>query len=173
MAVNKESLEKKVEGRNLVIERVFKAPREKVFLAYSDSEQLAAWWGPQGWNTENKRYEFQPEGVWHYCMRCHDQEQGDFYGKESWGKTVFQEIKAPEKIVYTDVFSDEQGNEAEGMPKVVVTLNFKDQGDETKLVTRSEFASEKELQSLLNMGVVEGVASQFVCLDDHLKKLNE
>ncbi|WP_369668764.1 SRPBCC family protein [Thalassobacillus devorans] len=118
MAVNKESLEKKVEGRNLVIERIFQAPKEKVFLAYSDSEQLAEWWGPQGWNTENKRFEFQPEGVWHYCMRC--QEQGDFYGQESWGKTVFQEIKAPEKIVYTDVFSDAQGNEAVDMPKVVV-----------------------------------------------------
>ncbi|WP_369668765.1 hypothetical protein [Thalassobacillus devorans] len=46
-----------------------------------------------------------------------------------------------------------------------------DQGDKTKLVTRSEFASEQELQSVLDMGVVEGIASQFLCLDDHLKKL--
>ncbi|SEA98482.1 Uncharacterized conserved protein YndB, AHSA1/START domain [Thalassobacillus cyri] len=170
MAENNRLLQHRVEGRNLILERMFDAPREQVFLAYSDSNQLASWWGPQGWETENQKFEFKPDGVWQYCMRCTDKNQGDFYGQESRGKGVFQEIKAPEKIVYTDAFADEHGNPVEGMPETVITMEFVEQDGRTKLISNTQFTSEKELKSILDMGVVEGVSSQFECLDEHLKK---
>lgn len=160
-----------VEGQELVIERIFDAPRELLFKTYSDAEHLANWWGPSGWQTENKRFEFEPNGVWHYCMRCTDKNQGDFYGQESWGKAVYKEIDAPEKIVYTDVFSDEEGNVNKDLPEVLVTLIFIEQGNKTKLVIRSRFESVEELQKVKDMGVVEGMSSQFECLDSYLKKI--
>lgn len=160
-----------VDGRELVIERVFNAPRDLVFKAFSNSEYLAKWWGPRGWQTENRQFEFEPSGVWHYCMRCIDEGQGDFFGHESWGKAVFQEINAPEKIVYLDMFADEEGNTVDSLPEMQITMEFVEHEGKTKLISRSQFASFEALQQVMEMGVVEGVASQYECLDDLLTEI--
>ncbi|QGQ44043.1 SRPBCC family protein [Metabacillus sediminilitoris] len=167
----KNSLITKVEGRELIIERIIDAPRDLVFKAFSVSKNLESWWGPKGWQTENYKFEFEPNGVWHYCMRCNDRSQGDFYGQESWGKAVYHEIIVPEKIVYTDTFSDKEGNAVDGMPEILVTIMFVEYEGKTKLVTRSQFISIDTLQQVMDMGVVEGFASQLESLDDYLKEL--
>ncbi|KKI92973.1 ATPase [Bacillus sp. SA1-12] len=167
------SVTKKVEGQDLIIERIFNAPRDLVFKAFSESEHLENWWGPKGWKTENRTFEFKPNGVWHYCMTCIDPNQGDFYGQESWGKAVYREIIVPEKIVYTDWFADKEGNIAEGMPGMLITVDFVEQEGNTKVITRSQFESEASLQKVLEMGVVEGVSSQYECLDEHLENLQQ
>ncbi|ARI77909.1 SRPBCC family protein [Halobacillus mangrovi] len=159
-----------VDGRVLVMERTFHAPQSLLFQAYSDSKQLSDWWGPQGWETENRTFEFKPGGTWLYCMRCMDKAQGDFYGQESWGKATFNEIVEPEKIVYTDVFADEKGNAVEGMPKMEITIEFKEKEGNSKLVVISEFASEAQLKEVLGMGMIEGFNSQLDRLDEHLEK---
>ena len=172
MSENKTSnLTVKIEGRDLIMERVFDAPRELLFKVYSDPEHLANWWGPQGWKTENKQFEFKPGGVWHYCMRCMDPNQGDFYGQESWGKGIYQEIIEPEKIVYIDQFSDEEGNVPEGMPEMLITLTFVEQGSKTKLIIRNQFASNEALHQVMDMGVVQGFESQIERLEDLLKEI--
>lgn len=66
------SLKVKAEGRTLVMERLFDAPRDRVFKAFSEAGQLESWWGPKGWQTEVRSFAFKPNGVWHYCMRCTD-----------------------------------------------------------------------------------------------------
>ena len=88
----------RVEGQVIVLERVFNAPRELVFKVFSDGEHLKQWWGPRGWEVTVSKMDFRPGGQWHYCMKCSDQNQGDFYGMESWGKSVYQEIEEPEKL---------------------------------------------------------------------------
>lgn len=121
-----------LEGRDLVMEGIFDGPRDLVFKAFSNSERFASWWGPSGWQTENREFNFKPDGVWHYCMRCKDEKQGEFYGQESWGKAVYQEIIVPEKNVYTDMFAGEEGNSAGGMPVTLVTMTFvENEGDKT------------------------------------------
>ncbi|MFB5089102.1 SRPBCC domain-containing protein [Psychrobacillus sp. PGGUH221] len=159
------------EGKVLVMERIFNAPRSLVFEAFSDSERLESWWGPKGWKTINRQFEFKPEGVWHYCMTCEDENQGDFYGQESRGMAIYHEIVAPEKIVYTDMFADDKGNAIAGMPELLVTMIFTEDGDKTKLITRSEFATLENLQQVLDMGVVQGTSSQYERLDDLLKNI--
>lgn len=76
----------RVEGLELVLERVFDAPRELVFKVFSEAEHLKQWWGPRGWIVPFCSVDFRPGGVWHYCMKCVDEKQGDFFGMESWGK---------------------------------------------------------------------------------------
>lgn len=164
-------VESYVEGKDLVLERMFDAPKELVFRAFSESEHLANWWGPSGWKTENKSFDFKPDGIWHFCMTCIDKGQGEFYGQESWGKATFHEIIKPEKIVYTDTFSDEEGNVSEEAPKMLITLNFVEQDEKTKLIIRNQFKSEEALKSVMEMGIVEGMSSQFDELDDYLKKV--
>ncbi|MEI4772021.1 SRPBCC domain-containing protein [Psychrobacillus sp. FJAT-51614] len=156
------------EGKVLVMERIFNAPRDLVFKAYSESELLESWWGPKGWKTKNSQFEFKPEGIWHYCMTCIDENQGEFYGQESWGKAIYHEIVVPEKIVYTDMFADEKGNAVAGMPELLITMIFTEDGDKTKLIARSEFATLETLQQVLDMGVVQGTSSQYDRLEELL-----
>ncbi|MGE7274871.1 SRPBCC family protein [Brevibacillus panacihumi] len=108
-------------------QRVFDAPREFVFKLFKEPEYLKRWWGTHGWELPVCNIDFRPGGVWHYCMKCVDQNQEE-YGMESWNKTIYKEIVEPEKIVYTDYFSDKDGNINEAMPAPEVTMEFIDLG---------------------------------------------
>lgn len=167
------SITTKIEGLDLIMERIYDAPRDLVFHVFSDSEFLESWWGPIGWETENRQFEFKPNGVWHYCMRCTDENQEEFFGQESWGKAVFREIIVPEKIVYSDTFSDEEGNTDEEMPEILVTITFIEKEGQTKLITRSQFKSTETLELVMETGIVEGFASQSVRLDYLLEELKK
>lgn len=159
------------EGQELTIERIFNAPKHLVFQAYAEKEHLEAWWGPEGWETTVSQFEFTPGGVWLYCMKCHDKNQGDFYGQVSCGKAVYQEIIQNEKIVYIDFFTDQEGNVMKEMPEMAITMEFHEEGAQTKLITRSTFASAELLQQVKDMGMLQGTASQFEKLDTYLEKL--
>jgi uncharacterized protein YndB with AHSA1/START domain len=161
----------KVEGNELILERVFDAPRELVFKAFSDAEHLKHWWGPRGWTLTVCNVDFRPGGIWHYCMKCMDKNQGDFYGMESWGKGVYREIVAAEKIEYTDYFSDAEGNEAEGMPATDVTLTFLEHEGRTKLINRARYASPEALKQVMDMGMEQGITETYDRLDEHLQSI--
>ncbi|MCT4777276.1 MULTISPECIES: SRPBCC family protein [Exiguobacterium] len=160
-----ETLKSYVEGNTLVVERSFNAPRALVFEAFSTPAHLEAWWGPAGWKTEVRTFEFEPGGTWHYCMTCVDKEQGDYYGMESWGKSTFLEIDPHRKIVYTDAFSDADGHVNPELPVMTITNEFVDIPDGTLFISRSEFTDAESLQQVVDMGAVEGFASQLDRLD--------
>lgn len=165
------SMTMKVEGQELILERVFDAPRELVFKAFSEAEHLKQWWGPRGWTLTVCNIDFRPGGAWHYCMKCIDENQGDFYGYESWGKAVYQEIAEPEKIVYVDYFSDAEGHEAEGMPSSRITMTFEEYEGKTKLVNRAQYASPEALKAVLDMGMEQGIKETWDRLAEHLQSL--
>ena len=83
--------------------RVFDAPRELVWKAFTESERLTQWWGPKGFTMLKCKVDLRPGGVFHYCMRTPD-------GREMWGKWVYREIVPPERMVTVVSFSDEAGN---------------------------------------------------------------
>jgi len=161
----------KVEDNVLILEREFKAPRELVFQAFTEAEHLKHWWGPNGWTLPVCNVDFRVGGVWHYCMKCEDKNQGDFYGMESWGKAVYQEIVVPEKIVYVDYFSDSEGNEAENMPSTLVTLTFIETENGTKLINRGEYASADGLKQVMDMGMMQGITETWNRLAEHLESI--
>lgn len=146
----------KVAGTEFMMERIFLAPRELVFKAFSTSEHLSQWFAPRGWTVPVSNLDFRVGGSWHFCMKCVDKNQGDFYGFESWGKAVYHEIVAPEKIVYTDYFSDADGNVAEGMPAGTVTFTFEEYEGKTKLVSKIEYPTAEELNKVIEMGMEQG-----------------
>src|SRR5690554_1859159 len=86
-------------GTDLVLERIFDAPRELVFEMFAEAEHLKQWWGPRGWDLPYCDIDFRPGGVWHYCMKCIDTSFGEFYGVESWGKVIYKEIAHPDRII--------------------------------------------------------------------------
>lgn len=94
-----------VEGpnrREFVISSDFDAPRERVWKAWTERDRLMQWFGPKGFVMRAATLDLRPGGVFHYCLRTPD-------GKDMWGKFVYREIVAPERIVLVNSFSDEKG----------------------------------------------------------------
>jgi uncharacterized protein YndB with AHSA1/START domain len=160
-----------VEGNELILERVFDAPPALVFEAFSKAEHLKHWWGPRGWTLTVCNVDFRPGGVWHYCMKCIDEKQGDFFGFESWGKGVYREIVEGEKIVYVDYFSDAEGNETEGMPSTLVTMTFEAFEGKTKLVNRAQYATAEALKTVLDMGMEQGITETWDRLSEYVQSI--
>ncbi|MFD1177335.1 SRPBCC domain-containing protein [Paenibacillus puldeungensis] len=157
--------------RVLMLERVFDAPRDLVFKMFKEPEHLKHWWGPKGWELPVCSVDFRPGGVWHYCMKCVDQNQGDFYGMESWGKSVYKEIVEPELISQIDYFSDAEGNTNESMPSTEITIEFIDLGGRTKLVSRAEYVSAEALKTVMDMGMLQGITETWKRLEEHLNEV--
>lgn len=88
--------------RELVITHVFDAPRELVWKAFAESDRLARWWGPTGFTMLVHSIDFRPGGAFHYAMRSPE-------GHVMWGRFVYRDIQAPERIVFITSFSDEAG----------------------------------------------------------------
>jgi len=155
--------------RVLVLERVFNAPRDLVFKMFKEPEHLKNWWGPKGWELPVCNVDFRPGGVWHYCMKCIDRNQGQFYGMEAWGKGIYKVIIEPETIMYTDYFSDAEGNVNGDLPSTEVTLEFIDLDGKTNLINRSEYVSAEALKSVMDMGMLQGITETWDRLEELLK----
>ncbi|SHN30055.1 SRPBCC family protein [Gracilibacillus kekensis] len=114
------------------ITHTFSAPRELVFKAFTESEHLKNWWGPEGWTFEISKSDFRPGGVFHYSQKPAD-------GPKMWVRFVYSEIIAPEKIIYTSAFSDEEGN--------IVRAPF-DENWPLETLTTMEFMEDEEITTL-------------------------
>ena len=89
--------------RELVIIRVLDAPRELVWKAFTESDRLAQWWAPADFTLLARTLDFRPGGVFHYATRSPE-------GQVTWGRLVYRDIQPPERLVFTNAFSDEDGN---------------------------------------------------------------
>lgn len=161
--MNKMNVETK--DRELLMERIFDAPPELVFEAYSSCEHLKHWWGPKEWPMEECTLDFREGGEWHYCLR------GPNDGDESWGKAIYKEIDKPERIVYLDYFSDKDGNINEEMPGTETTMIFEPHEGKTKLIGIAQYPSSDALKTVLDMGMVEGMTSSLDRLEEHLAQI--
>ena len=82
--------------------RSFNAPRDVVFRAFTDLDQLNQWWGPKGLEMMHATLDLRPGGMFHYGMKSPE-------GAVMWGKWIYREISPPDRLVYVVSFSDEQG----------------------------------------------------------------
>lgn len=85
------------------ITRTLDAPREIVFSAWTEAEQLGRWFGPKGCVLDVLRFELEPGGVFHYRMRFPD-------GNSMCGRFTFEEIATPGLLVYRSGFANEEGD---------------------------------------------------------------
>jgi uncharacterized protein YndB with AHSA1/START domain len=96
------------EERGLVLTRIFDAPRELVYNAWTEPEHFMRWWGPKGFSTPVCTIDPRPGGVIHFCMRSPE-------GQDIWCKGVYREVVAPERIVCTSFFSERQPGPARAL----------------------------------------------------------
>jgi uncharacterized protein YndB with AHSA1/START domain len=85
-----------------VVSRVFDAPRDLVWKAWTEAERLKEWFGPKGVTVTTVKMDLRPGGICHYAMRMPN-------GQEMWGKWTFREVVAPERLVLISSFSDANG----------------------------------------------------------------
>jgi uncharacterized protein YndB with AHSA1/START domain len=94
------------EIERMVVTRVFDAPRELVWKAWTDPKYVVQWWGPKGFTSPVCKMDFRVGGKSLLCMRTPD-------GQEGWNAVEYHEIVPLEKIVSSMYFSDSQGNKIE------------------------------------------------------------
>jgi uncharacterized protein YndB with AHSA1/START domain len=112
--------------RELVMTRIFDAPRSLLFKAWTEPEHMAKWFGPKGFVSAVLRCDLRPGGSYRLHMLGPD---GDH-----WLQGVYQEIVEPERLVSTFAWADADGRATR--PETVLALTFEDLGGKTKLTLR-------------------------------------
>jgi uncharacterized protein YndB with AHSA1/START domain len=112
---------------DLVITRVFDAPRDLVFKAWTDPAHLARWWGPERFTNPRCELDLRPGGAIRIDMRSPD---GTVYPMAG----TFEEIVAPERLVFRSAALNEKG---EALFEVLTTVTFAQEADKTKLTMRA------------------------------------
>ncbi|MEP7259502.1 MAG: SRPBCC family protein [Flavitalea sp.] len=144
----------------MVVTRLFDAPRELVFKAWTDPLYLVNWWGPAGFANTSLDIDVKPGGFWHFIMHSPD-------GFDFPNMIVFDEVVKPGLISYVHGSGDEEDS---GQFKVVVT--FEPQDDKTKFMMRVIFNSAEELDMVINEhGAMEGVNQTMYRLEQELAKM--
>jgi uncharacterized protein YndB with AHSA1/START domain len=140
--------------RELVITREFNAPRELVWKVWTDPERMKRWWGPQNFTAPVCKIDLRVGGAYLYCMRSPE-------GQDYWTTGVYREIVPLERIVCTDSFADEKGNQVPashyGMggdwpSELLVTVTFEDHEGKTKLTLRHAGIPAGEMSDLTKAG---------------------
>jgi len=122
--------------QEIVITRVFDAPRDLVFKAYTDPDLVSQWWGPRMYTIEVEKMDVRPGGIWRTVNRDAD-------GKEYRLHGVYHDVSPPDRIVQTF--------EWEGLPGHVSfeTATFEDVGGKTKVTAQSVFQSVEDRDGML------------------------
>lgn len=157
-----------LENRTLIVERMFEAPKAKLWQAFANKDRFVQWWGPEGWETTVKEFDFRPGGKLHYGMKCVDENQGEWFGQESWGIMHIETVDEPNSFSVTDYFSDADGTINRQMPSQKFKVELVEEDGKTRLVSRSVTETAEQLGELLKMGMVEGFESQLNKLEKML-----
>lgn len=142
----------------LEMTRMFDAPRELVFRAYTDAALIPRWWGPRYLTTTVDMLEARSGGRWRFVQRDPDGNEYNFHG-------VYHELAAPERLVYTFEF--------EGVPGHVMleTVVFEDLGGKTRVVVGGAFQSVEDRDAMIASGMQEGAEESHQRLDELLAML--
>ncbi|MCB1682622.1 MAG: SRPBCC domain-containing protein [Rhodospirillales bacterium] len=138
----------------LIIERFFEAPRERVFEAWTDPDELVQWCMPYDFTIPHNEGRIEEGGSYRSCLRSKD-------GKDHWLSGVYKEIDRPNKLVFTHVWDDVGGKPG---AETLVTVTFENHEGGTKMIFMQEGFSSKESKD----GHEGGWSEAFEHLEEHL-----
>lgn len=138
-------------------ERIFDAPRERVFAAWTDAELIPQWWGLRSTTTVVDELDVRVGGAWRFVERMEDGSEVGFRGS-------YREVGPPERLAYSF--------EWEGMPGHVSVdiLTFEDLDGRTRLTARTLFHTIEDRDGMIEAGMEKGMNETFDQLDELLAK---
>jgi uncharacterized protein YndB with AHSA1/START domain len=141
--------------REIVTERVFAAPRERVVAAFTEPQLVARWWGLDSTTTTVEALDLRPGGAWRFVERNQDGSEHGFRG-------YYREVSLPDRLAYSF--------EWEGLPghAVIDTVTFEDLGDRTRVTVHSLFHTPEERDWMLKEGMERGLNESYGKLDSLL-----
>lgn len=139
-----------MDDKQIIIERTFSAPVQKVWDAWTKTDQIANWWGPEGFSTRVEASDLREGGTWRYVMI-----EGTS-GKEYPSEGVITELIELEKIVTTDEFGEEMASNPDLPHGIITTALFEEVEGGTKLTVQIDHPTLEDKEKHANMGVVEG-----------------
>ena len=142
--------------RLIVSSRVFDAPRELVWKAWSQLEHISRWWGPDGFTTTTQKFDFRPGGDWVFVMHGPD-------GTDYKNHFVYREIVEPELISYSHLSG----------PLFDATATFAAEGRKTRVTVQMVFeSSELRNKVIEQFGAVEGLDQTLNHLGEQLARMS-
>lgn len=130
--------------QEVVMTRIFDAPREKVFKAFTDPEALIKWWGGKTYTTTVDQLEIRRGGSWRFLHTDKDGNQFAFRG-------VYHDITAPKRLIFTFEFEGKPGHV---LLETVVLEEL--EGNKTKLTDTSVYQSVEDRDGMVAAGMEEG-----------------
>ena len=147
----------------IVITRVFDAPRSLVFKAWTDPKHLKEWWGPHGFTNPRVDVDLRPGGAWHIDMQSPD-------GKIYPNKGTYREIVTDQKLVFSDdVDTNDPTWGGTPPPSAVHTVIFEDYQGKTRVTAIARLASAAERERMIKLGAIDGFNQMLERLEAHLK----
>lgn len=150
-------------NKKMFVTREFAAPLEKVWSAWTEHELLDKWWAPKPWKAETKTFDFREGGSWLYCM------VGPA-GEKHWSRADYKKIVKLNYFIAADCFCDENGVKTSELPGMDWKVEFSESGAGTKVHVELTFASEKDIQTIIETGFEEGFSAAHENLDELLTK---
>jgi uncharacterized protein YndB with AHSA1/START domain len=143
----------------ILMTRVFDAPRDLVFEAHTSCEHMSNWWGPHKYEVVSCDIDFRPGGTWRIVHRGPDSD--DDYGFHG----EYREIVRPERIVWTFEWEGQPGHVS------VETLTLDESDGKTTVTARSVWDNQEDRDGMLQSGAETGAAETYDRLDAYLEKL--
>jgi uncharacterized protein YndB with AHSA1/START domain len=137
--------------RTLVVTRVFDAPRELVYRAWTDAKEFGKWFPPLGFSAARCELDVRPGGTLRIDMKGGD-DAGEFAGVVFPGKGVYREVVPNERLSFTF-----EGEDAASQPQLLMTVVFEDEGRKTKLTIYQVAKTVADYEELLKIGATEGL----------------
>ena len=144
--------------REIVMTRIFDAPRHLVFDAFTKPELLKRWFGPKGWSLVVCEVDLRVGGSWRFVLRGPD-------GKEMGMRGVYREVQPPERSVHTETFDDFPGE------STVTAVLVEDRG-KTTLTATVRYESQEIRDAVIQSGMEHGAAESYDKLAELLSEVS-
>lgn len=144
--------------REIVMTRVFNAPRQLVWQAHTLPEHVSQWMlGPDGWTMPVCEIDLRPGGGWHFVWRKADGAEMGMHG-------TYKEVVAPERLVHTESWGAD-------WPETVNTMVLTEEDGKTRMTNTILYPSKENRDAALKTGMSDGANQSYDRLEDLLRKL--
>lgn len=154
-------------GKNtLTVRREFLAGRQLIWDCYTKSELLDQWFAPKPLTTRTKSMDFREGGHWHYAMI-------EPNGTEYWGWTAYLKIRPIDYYTSLDAFSNSAGEINKDLPSAEWRVTFSEKGENALVETVTTYKSLSDLETVIQMGMEQGLKTTLEKLDELLLTLKK